>query len=112
MKVRLSHLLIALLLVIIFSGLGLNIKEGMSQRHLERLERHDDLYALKSSMVPPICPKCPDAAVCPRRTPCPPCPPCARCPESAFRCKKVPNYFSRNDNYLPLPMLNSFSQFR
>ena len=64
-------------------------------------------------MVPPICPKCPDAAVCPRRDPMSTLPLLAHVvPNPAFRCKKVPNYFSRNDNYLPLPMLNSFSQFR
>ena len=112
MKVRLSHLLMVLLLVIILSALGLNIKEGMGPRRREHLEENEHLYALKSSMVPPICPKCPDAAVCPRQKPCPPCPPCARCPEPAFRCKKVPNYFSRNEQYLPLPMLNSFSSFK
>lgn len=42
---------------------------------------------------------------------CPPCPACARCPEPAFECKKVPNYNSSNDNVLPRPVLNSFSQF-
>ena len=42
---------------------------------------------------------------------CPPCPPCARCPEPAFECKKVPNYRSTDDRYLPKPVLNDFSQF-
>ena len=27
----------------------------------------EDLYILKSSVVPPVCPKCPDAKVCPRK---------------------------------------------
>jgi hypothetical protein len=71
----------------------------------------EDLYILKSSVVPPVCPKCPDAKVCPRKKPCPPCPPCARCPEPAFTCKKVPNYQSKNSSDLPMPWLNSFSQF-
>lgn len=70
----------------------------------------EDLYILKSSIVPPVCPKCPDAKVCPRQKPCPPCPPCARCPEPSFTCKKVPNYQAPN-NSLPLPHLNSFAQF-
>ena len=70
-----------------------------------------DLYILKSEVVPPVCPVCPAAATCPRQKSCPPCPPCARCPEPAFECKKVPNYASTNDNYLPRPVLSDFSQF-
>ena len=59
----------------------------------------DDLYILKSEVVPPVCPACP-----PQIMKCkgddnkkpPPCPPCARCPEPSFECKKVPNYGSGN----------------
>ena len=32
-------------------------------------------YILKSEIVPPVCPKCPDSRSCPRQKPCPPCPP-------------------------------------
>lgn len=73
----------------------------------------EDLYILKSEVVPPVCPKCPDVKVCPKATSekCPPCPPCARCPEPAFECKKVPNYNRKDDSYLPLPVLSDFSQF-
>ena len=71
----------------------------------------EDLYILKSEVVPPVCPACPPAAACPRQEACPPCPPCARCPEPAFECKKVPNYSSSNDNFLPRPVLADFSQF-
>ena len=76
----------------------------------------EDLYMLKSEMVPPVCPACP-AMKCDGsnggggENKCPPCPPCARCPEPAFECKKVPNYTSANDNMFPRPVLNSFSQF-
>jgi hypothetical protein len=60
-------------------------------------EGDDDLYILKSQIVPPICPACPK---CPSvncddkcgSNKCPPCPACARCPEPQFECKKVPNY--------------------
>jgi hypothetical protein len=52
----------------------------------------EDLYILKSQVVPPVCPACPSSAACPRQEPCPPCPACARCPEPSFECKKVPNY--------------------
>jgi hypothetical protein len=40
-----------------------------------------------------------------------PCPPCGRCPEPSFDCKKVPNYASTNSEFLPVPVLNDFSQF-
>ena len=46
MKVRLSHLLIALLLIIIFSGLGLNIKEGMSQSSSRTASKDAKIYML------------------------------------------------------------------
>jgi hypothetical protein len=72
----------------------------------------EDLYILKSEIVPPVCPACPVAqASCPREEKCPPCPACARCPEPAFECKKVPNYNAISDQYLPQPVLNDFSQF-
>ena len=71
----------------------------------------EDLYILKSQIVPPVCPACPTTTTCPRESPCPPCPPCARCPEPAFECKKVPNYSSNNSQYLPRPVLSDFSQF-
>jgi hypothetical protein len=61
--------------------------------------------------VPPVCPACPPVLACDNNKKCQPCPPCARCPEPAFECKKVPNYQSTNNSYLPRPMLNSFSQF-
>ena len=82
----------------------------------------DDLYILKSQVIPPVCPACPNVTVCPGNgngngngsgsgNEPPPCPPCARCPEPAFDCKKVPN-FNRNDSdYLPRPVLADFSQF-
>jgi hypothetical protein len=75
-----------------------------------------DLYILKSEIVPPVCPVCP-AMKCDSSNSvggekkCPPCPPCARCPEPAFECKKVPNYNSNNEDAFPHPILNSFSQF-
>ena len=64
-----------------------------------------DNYILKSQIVPPVCPACPQSSACPRDKPCPPCAPCARCPEPSFECKKVPNYNSSAvSNYLPNPM--------
>jgi hypothetical protein len=79
-------------------------------------EGEEDLYILKSEVVPPVCPACPNVTVCPNNNnkPPPPCPPCARCPEPAFECKKVPNYNSNSSNnvdYLPRPVLTDFSNF-
>lgn len=72
----------------------------------------EDLYILKSEIVPPVCPACPaSSAVCPRQEPCPPCPACARCPEPSFECKKVPNYNAINNEFLPVPVLSDFSSF-
>jgi hypothetical protein len=111
MKIRLSTLILILFAVVIISSLGVNIKEGMISGD-EIPPEDQDLYILKSSIVPPVCPACPSNASCPRQKPCPACPPCARCPEPAFTCKKVPNYESRGTSReLPLPMLNSFSNF-
>ena len=71
----------------------------------------EDLYILKSQVVPPVCPACPSSSTIPRQEQCPACPPCARCPEPSFECKKVPNYNAINNEYLPSPVLNDFSQF-
>jgi hypothetical protein len=75
----------------------------------------EDMYILKSSIVPPVCPACPSVRCNTNKnsTPakCPPCPPCARCPEPSFECKKVPNYNLTDNNVLPRPVLSSFSQF-
>jgi hypothetical protein len=70
----------------------------------------ENLYILKSEIVPPVCPACPSVVV-PRQEPPPPCPACARCPEPSFDCKKVPNYSAINNDFLPTPILNDFSQF-
>ena len=67
----------------------------------------EDLYILKSQIVPPVCPACPNVG----EKKCEPCPPCGRCPEPAFECKKVPNYITSDDRYLPRPVLSDFSQF-
>jgi hypothetical protein len=67
----------------------------------------EDMYILKSEIVPPICPACPTVN-CNNSSnsekKCQPCPPCSRCPEPSFECKKVPNYNSRGlMNQLPIP---------
>jgi hypothetical protein len=74
----------------------------------------EDLYILKSQVVPPVCPVCPTVLASNElkdEAKCPACPACARCPEPAFDCKKVPNYSAINSSYLPMPVLNDFSTF-
>lgn len=75
----------------------------------------EDLYILKSQVVPPVCPACPSIATCPdvnSEKKCPPCPPCGRCPEPAFECKKVPNYAAAKKNKVaPRAVLSDFSSF-
>lgn len=79
------------------------------------LPGQEDLYILKSEVIPPVCPVCPsvksNGSKGANAEKCPPCPPCARCPEPAFDCKKVPNYNRVNDDFMPYPALNSFAQF-
>ena len=67
----------------------------------------EDMYILKSQIVPPVCPACP--TVCPAKKNCPPCPAPARCPEPGYKCKLIPNFNSPEN--LPRPVLNDFSQF-
>jgi|TARA_Y100000389_G_scaffold38998_1_gene33385 hypothetical protein len=118
MKLTLVHLLLITVLAILLSTLGYTIKEGLTSGKKSRRKKKksdyddDDEYILKSQIVPPVCPKCPDSRSCPRPKPCPACPPCARCPEPSFECKKVPNYNSSNvGNQLPTPLVNDYTDF-
>lgn len=75
----------------------------------------EDLYILKSQVVPPVCPN----VICPsiqnleeiQSAKCPPCPRPQRCAEPSFECKKVPNYNNIGNDQLPIPVLNDFSTF-
>ena len=69
----------------------------------------EDLYILKSEIVPPVCPA-PVPAIQSSTEQCAPCPPCARCPQPNFECKKVPNYSSSN-NDLPSASMSPYSTF-
>jgi hypothetical protein len=73
----------------------------------------EDLYILKSQIVPPVCPVCPSISTsCPPQKSQTPCPPCGRCPEPSFECKKVPNYATaKKNNVVPRAVLSDFSTF-
>jgi len=66
----------------------------------------ENLYILKSQIVPPVCPsQCANTSSSSSDKKCPPCPGCKRCSnkDSDFACKKVPNYGGGNSDE------NSFS---
>lgn len=75
----------------------------------------EDLYILKTQVVPPVCPAPVVIEKCSGDnfdvTKCPPCMPCARCPEPAFDCVKRPNYKAFSQDFLPVPVLSDFSTF-
>jgi len=89
-----------------------NTINGISSSQIP--QGQEDLYILKSQVVPPVCPACPPVIVDKNtlNQDCPPCPPCARCPEPSFECKKVPNFnLGPQNTFLPRPVLNDFSTF-
>ena len=90
-----------------------SLPQGISKNQIPPGD--EDLYILKSQVVPPVCPKCPDQIVQSSSdsdaTKCPPCPACARCPEPAFDCVKRPNYGAFNPSYMPMPVVSDFSTF-
>lgn len=135
---KLEYILVVLALYLIYREMYLNVKEYMTTTSgsdnsssnedgtisgsvsdneegvpLSKIPPGDeDLYILKSKIVPPVCPKCPDVINTCKDDggKCPPCPACARCPEPSFECKKVPTY-NPDNSMLPKPILNDFSQF-
>ena len=98
-----------------YNGSGSNSNQNNSTKNKDKAKSQipagsEDLYILKSEIVPPVCPVCPSVTACPNE-PVPPCPPCGRCPESSFECKKVPNYGNNQSSFMPMPVLNDFSTF-
>jgi hypothetical protein len=88
-----------------------SLPEGIYRHQIPKGE--EDKYILKSQVVPPVCPKCPDVQCSDSfdETKCPACPACERCPEPSFTCEKVPNYNAFNPKTMPLPVLTDFSSF-
>lgn len=89
-----------------------SLPEGIYRHQIPSGE--EDKYILKSQVVPPVCPKCPDVQCSSSfdESRCGPCPACPRCPsEGAFTCEKIPNYNAFNPKTMPLPVLSDFSNF-
>ena len=86
-----------------------SVPQGVSRVNIP--EGDEDLYMLKSQIVPPVCPVCPGCNKTVNSSSnsdkCQPCPACARCPKPAFDCKKVPNYKTIDDSFLPSPVMNT-----
>lgn len=88
-----------------------SLPEGINRSQIPFGE--EDKYILKSQVVPPVCPKCPDMQCSSSfdESKCPACPACERCPEPSFTCEKIPNYNAFNPKTMPLPVLSDFSNF-
>jgi hypothetical protein len=90
-----------------------SLPQGVSRSQIPPGE--EDLYILKSQVIPPVCPVCPNPIVQSSDSTdvekCPPCPSCMRCSEPQFSCKKVPNYGAVNQDFMPVPVLSDFSSF-
>lgn len=90
-----------------------SLPQGVSRSQI--LPGEEDLYILKSQVIPPVCPACPNPIVKSSDstdvTKCPACPACMRCQESPYECKKVPTYKAFNQDFMPVPVLSDFSSF-
>ena len=86
-----------------------NLSNGISRNMIPKGD--EDLYILKSEVVPPVCPRCPSVCTKEVKEQCPPCPSCARCPEGSnnFTCKKVvDNSVPRNEPVAEISPDNAF----
>jgi hypothetical protein len=131
MKLTYIHLALIVIGVLMLVNLGYSVKEGLESqgsytkndddKNDDQNEKPDDedsdKYILKSQIVPPVCPKCPDVTVCPNNN--------NNNNSSGF----VPQPFANRDYnsqynvapgsgtgpltaaYEPRPMLTDFSQF-
>ena len=121
MKLTLIHLALIVIGVLMLVNLGYSVKEGMeSQGYLnndtdedEKEEDEDDKdkYILKTQIVPPVCPKCPDVVACPNNSNgWVPSPFANRDYNSQYNISPAPGSGS-GPTYEPRPMLTDFSQF-
>jgi hypothetical protein len=80
----------------------------------------EDLYILKSQIIPGLCPitnpqteSKVQTNTCPPfdKNKCPPCPQPRRCPQPSFECKKVLNYNAFTPQTMPFPVINTMQTF-
>jgi hypothetical protein len=115
MKLTYIHLALIVIGVLLLVNLGYSMKEGMDANKPD--EEDEDKYILKSQIVPPVCPKCPDVTVCPNNSSTPtgwvPQPFVNKDYSSSYNVVAAPGSGSGpvTSSYEPRPMLTDFSQF-
>ena len=81
----------------------------------DKKDEDSDKYILKSQIVPPVCPKCPDVTVCPNNSNAPtgwvPQPFVNRDYDSQYNLAPGSGSGPVASAYEPRPMLTDFSQF-
>ena len=121
MKLTYIHLALIVIGVLMLVNLGYSVKEGMDNKKNKNNKKNDkgqnsdeadeDKYILKTQIVPPVCPKCPDVTVCPNNSNAPtgwvPQPFVNKDYSSSYNV--VPGPLTAA--YEPIPMLTDFSQF-
>jgi len=121
MKLTLIHLALIVIGVLMLVNLGYSVKEGMEanddKKNTEKDEEEDDndKYILKTQIVPPVCPKCPDVTVCPNNSNTPtgwvPQPFANKDYNSQYNVAPGSGSGPLTSAYEPRPMLTDFSQF-
>jgi hypothetical protein len=117
MKLTLIHLVLIVVGVLMLVNLGYSVKEGMESQGKYNKDEDDedkDKYILKTQIVPPVCPKCPDVVACPNNsssTGWVPQPFVNRDYNSQYNVAPGSGSGPITAAYEPRPMLTDFSQF-
>lgn len=122
MKLTLIHLALIVIGVLMLVNLGYSVKEGMESQKKKKKHTYDeddkpddDKYILKSQIVPPVCPKCPDVTVCPNNSSAPtgwvPQPFVNKDYSTGYNVAPGSGSGPLTAAYEPRPMLTDFSQF-
>ena len=129
MKLSYIHLALIVIGVLMLVNLGYSVKEGLESQGSynnndddnkktdddDKKDEDSDKYILKSQIVPPVCPKCPDVTVCPNNSNAPtgwvPQPFVNRDYDSQYNLAPGSGSGPVASAYEPRPMLTDFSQF-
>jgi hypothetical protein len=135
MKLTYIHLALIVIGVLMLVNLGYSVKEGLESQGSytkndedkndedkndedkndeDKNDEDSDKYILKSQIVPPVCPKCPDVTVCPNNnnsTGFVPQPFANKDYSSGYNVAPGSGSGPLTAAYEPRPMLTDFSQF-
>lgn len=124
MKLTYIHLALIVIGVLMLVNLGYSVKEGMANKNNKKDvddkgqnsdDEDEDKYILKTQIVPPVCPKCPDVTVCPNNSNAPtgwvPQPFVNKDYSSSYNVAPGSGSGPLTAAYEPIPMLTDFSQF-